>query len=106
LFVDGFEAGHKKILITVATTHERESATQEMDSFLTPDVAPEVTTVFNCDIPAHIDEYTWRISGSNSITISFVDHYDAVIKMDLERFLLVPVLLQVSCKGAIHCGFH
>jgi hypothetical protein len=42
LFVDGFKVGHKKILITVVTTHERESATQEMDSFLTPEVAPEV----------------------------------------------------------------
>lgn len=47
LFVDGFKTGHKKILITVATTHERESATQEMDSFLTPEVVPEVTTVLN-----------------------------------------------------------
>ena len=49
----------------MVTTHERESATQEMDSFLTPEVAPEVTKVLNCDIPAHIDEYTWRSSGSN-----------------------------------------
>ena len=65
MFVDGLRVGHEKVPNLITTTQDMESTTDEMDSFLTREFAPEVTTVLNFDV-SHIGEYVWRISDSDN----------------------------------------